>query len=255
VNTLRVLKREAQKTIKLRGVIGTLCAAARFIYFRLRRLISKNKNVKTKLEADLNFDSKYGVNTSGIIRLSSLDIEDKNWIYGIYYEPINHVQFNELLAELDISYEQYVFIDFGSGKGRAVLLASALPFKKIIGIEFSKEFTSIAEKNLGLYPEEEMRCKNIELICMDAVEYDLPDEQLVLYFNNPFRGPVMQQVIDNVRTSYRKKRRRIIVLYLYPFDAKLWNNVEFLETVKSTPELRFYDTRKSEIMTPALKNN
>jgi hypothetical protein len=37
----------------------------------------------------------------------------------------------------------------GSGKGRALLVASELPFAKIIGVELSRELHRIAEQNLG----------------------------------------------------------------------------------------------------------
>jgi hypothetical protein len=36
---------------------------------------------------------------------------------------------------------------------------------------------------------------------MDAAEYDLPQDPLVLYFYNPFLEPLMQDVIDRVHTS------------------------------------------------------
>ncbi len=84
---------------------------------------------------------------------------------------------------------------------------------------------------------------------MDAVEYYLPEEPLVLYFFNPFRRPVMSQVIDNVAASFRKKPRRIVVLYFTPDYAYLWDSVGFLTKVRSTPRLCIYDTRISEIDT------
>jgi hypothetical protein len=253
MNALLILKREAQQTLKIRGVIGTIRAFTIFPFVYIKYLaLSRNRTFSLKREANLGFDSRYGVDTNGNIRLSSLGIESKNWIYGIPYVPTSYDDFGQLLAKLaklEIAYEQFIFIDFGSGKGRPVLQASALPFKKIIGIEFSKRLTSIAENNLRLYPKEEMKCKDIGFICMDAAEYCLPEEPLVLYFFNPFRAPVMSQVIDNVAVSLRKKPRRIIVLYLNPDDAYLWDSAGFLTKVSSTPELCIYDTRNSEMDT------
>lgn len=34
--------------------------------------------------------------------------------------------------------QDYDFLDFGSGKGRTLLMAASFPFKKITGVEFSK---------------------------------------------------------------------------------------------------------------------
>jgi hypothetical protein len=248
-----MLKREAQQTLKIRGVIGTIRGMTVFPFVRLWYLVlSRSKTIKVKGEADLVFDSRYGLDTNGSIRLSNLDIENKNWIYGIPYEPTCYVDFGQVLAklaELEIAYEQFIFIDFGSGKGRPVLMASALPFEKIIGIEFSKKLTSIANNNLSLYPKEEKKCKDIEFICTDAAEYCLPEEPLVLYFFNPFREPVMSQVINNVAASFRKKPRRIVVLYFNPVHAYLWDSAGFLTKVRAAPELCIYDTRNPEMDT------
>ena len=43
----------------------------------------------------------------------------------------------EILADLGIYYPDCVFLDLGAGKGRALLLASQFPFKRIVGVEFS----------------------------------------------------------------------------------------------------------------------
>lgn len=192
----------------------------------------------------MEFDSKYGVTTAGIIPLSNLDIKCSNWIYGSKYQAISHVDFGCLLEPLDLLYEEFVFVDLGSGKGRAILMASSLPFKKIVGVEFSKELASIAEDNLSRYSEDLMNCKNIELICMDAVKYIFPEDPLVLYLYNPFDSSVMAHVVNNIAESFQKKPRRIVVLYFTPQCActELWDNVKFQKKVKASKELCIYDT-------------
>jgi tRNA G46 methylase TrmB len=44
-----------------------------------------------------------------------------------------------MVSRLNISFEDFTFFDFGSGKGRALHLASEFPFKNIIGVEFSSK--------------------------------------------------------------------------------------------------------------------
>ena len=74
----------------------------------------------------------------------------------------------------------HLFIDFGSGKGRALLLASELPFKKIVGIEFSPPLHEIARANWRNYLSATQRCKAVELLCLDVVEYAIPPEPAVM---------------------------------------------------------------------------
>lgn len=164
-------------------------------------------------------------------------------MYGAKYEPIHCVDFSQFLEPLGIPYGHFLFVDFGSGKGRAVLLASALPFKKIIGIEFSDALTATAKKNLFRYPNELKKCKDIEFVVVDAAEYDLPYEPLVLYFFNPFKRPVMKQVVNNVTRTFEAYPRRIVVVYFSPYQSDLWDKIGFLEKVKDTKGLCLYDTK------------
>ncbi|MFZ3091292.1 MAG: class I SAM-dependent methyltransferase [Nitrospirota bacterium] len=200
--------------------------------------------MKLQKKADMEFDSKYGVNTAGIIPISNLNIKSNNWIHSSKYQAIPYVDFGSLLEPFDLPYEDFIFVDLGSGKGRAILMASSLPFKKIVGVEFSKELASIAEDNLSRYSEDLMNCKNIEMICMDATKYIFPEDPLVLYLYNPFDTPVMAHVVNNIAESFQKKPRRIVVLYFTPQSAcvEFWDNVKFLEKVKASNELCIYDT-------------
>jgi hypothetical protein len=49
--------------------------------------------------------------------------------------------------------QDFTFIDLGSGKGRALLMASAYPFKRIIGVEFMPELHRVAQENIRKYTE------------------------------------------------------------------------------------------------------
>src|SRR5215475_14101173 len=87
------------------------------------------------------FDRVHNVDTDGQFGgwtyLSDLNIQSPNWIDGNNYLAIAPERFNCVLQSLGISFDQYTFIDFGSGKGRALLLASEFPFKEIVGVEFA----------------------------------------------------------------------------------------------------------------------
>jgi hypothetical protein len=191
-------------------------------------------------ELGQEFDRKYGVETGGIVYPSKSMVEGINWIYGVRYQPVNQSLFVKVIKELSIPYEEFVFIDFGSGKGRALLLAAGFPFKRIVGIEYCDDLNRMARQNLLRYPDTSKLCKDIDLVSMDAVEYRLPSEPLVLFFYNPFGRLVMEKVVENVVDSFKLNRRRMVIVYLTPEHAALWDNVWFLK--RSHPGRAVWDT-------------
>jgi hypothetical protein len=48
------------------------------------------------------------------------------------------------------------------------------------------------------------RCRDIELVTADVVDYELPLDPRVLYFYNPFGELVLRKVPDNVRASVER---------------------------------------------------
>jgi hypothetical protein len=79
---------------------------------------------------EVRFDLLHGVRTGGRERLETLDLATANDIQKRRYEGIDPKLFNRILKNLGIDYSKFVFIDLGSGKGRAVMLASMFPFRK-----------------------------------------------------------------------------------------------------------------------------
>jgi methylase of polypeptide subunit release factors len=52
------------------------------------------------------------------------------------------------VASLDVEHKDFTFIDLGSGKGRALVLALSYPFRRVVGVEFALELHRVAEANL-----------------------------------------------------------------------------------------------------------
>ena len=51
---------------------------------------------------------------------------------------------------LHLDFQDFNFVDIGSGKGRALLLASDYPFREIIGIELSPELDRVAQGEVAI---------------------------------------------------------------------------------------------------------
>src|SRR5579864_6223943 len=135
----------------------------------LQRLRPRAMRDKMRLIAtDAAYDLSNGVITGGARRLRSLTIDSPNRRFGVDYRAVYPKEFFSAMSALPINdYSQYTFIDLGSGKGRAILLAQKYNFRRYIGVEFAKELHELAQANLQDY-------ENIELQCMDATQYVFP---------------------------------------------------------------------------------
>ncbi len=230
-----------RRALATRGCLATLklCGTKAISFFKgLKPSCRADRHRARELEQE--FDRKYGIETSGLFHPSESMVVGNNWINGVRYEPVNQALFVKVIKELSISYEKFVFIDFGSGKGRALLLASGFPFKRIVGIEYCHGLNRIARQNLLRYPDASKLCKDVDLVSMDAAEYRLPNEPLVLFFYNPFGRQVMETVVENVINSFQASPRRMVIVYLTPEYADLWDRVSFLK--RSRPDRTVWDT-------------
>jgi hypothetical protein len=191
------------------------------------------------------FDRAHSIDTDGKFQewtfLSDLDIPSPNWIEGSDYLPIEPERFHRVLSSLDIAFEEFTFIDFGSGKGRALLLASDYPFKEIMGLEFSPELHRVAEDNITRYSSPTQQCTNIESLNVDFVDFALPQQPSVLFFFNPCRGRLLANVTENVRQSLLSCPRSVYVAYvaLTPEQQQLFASTGLLEQIYRNEEMNF----------------
>lgn len=173
------------------------------------------------------FDRRHGTDTSTFAELKTLGIASDNKRHGERYQPSPVYSLRRLLRRLDIRHSEFSFVDFGSGKGRTLLIASELPFKQVIGVEFAEELHLQAERNIARYCPR--AADNVTAVHIDATEFKLPESDLVLYFFNPFNQLVLSQVLDNLTASLQTKPRRVILIYLYLPCASWLNKLSYFQ--------------------------
>jgi SAM-dependent methyltransferase len=217
-------------SLRTRGVVGTLSRALRF----LKLYVSPSGR------HERHFDSMFGVQTSGRIGHWELGCTSPNIAYANEYRATPVREFGRILTDLDIDYDGWLFIDLGAGKGRALLLAAQFPFKAVIGVEFSSDRVQVAQQNIDACKLRDARCSDVTVICQDAAEYSIPADRVVVYLNNPFRGPVMQRVVDNIGFALSAKPRDLFVVYWNPFSAESLDRAPFLTKIRHTKECNVY---------------
>jgi predicted RNA methylase len=131
----------------------------------------------------------------------------------VKYEPISPFSFNRMLKNIDWNFSDSTFVDFGCGKGAAILLASRYGFKKYIGVEYYPELANDCKTNILKFGSLSDKSLDSEIICSDATLYQVPDNANVFYFFNPFDQTLMNQVIQNIETSLTARKRDILILY------------------------------------------
>jgi SAM-dependent methyltransferase len=172
------------------------------------------------------FDRLHGTDTAGIEPLWRFRIDSANARFGVRYQTTDPQHLVDAIEFLKLKPARLTFVDLGCGKGRTLVVAGKLGFKRIVGVEFVPELAAIARANL-----EKARIVNAAVAEGDAAEYAFPSGDVALYLNNPFAEPVMRKVIDRLPHD---PGAELYVLYHRPECANLFDRVEFLERVDSS---------------------
>jgi protein-L-isoaspartate O-methyltransferase len=119
-------------------------------------------------------------------------------------------QLEKLFAGFGISRRDSV-IDFGCGKGGALITLAKFPFARVTGVEMSAALVEVARKNLAA-----LGIGNVEIACCDAASYRELDDYNYVYLFNPFPGAVVRAVLENLEQSLQRRPRRVVIVYLNP---------------------------------------
>jgi SAM-dependent methyltransferase len=164
------------------------------------------------------FDERFGVETSGLIyELPSGHQHDlHNNGYFAVAPSVFHAIMRAMQEQLDLDCQRFRFVDLGSGKGRALLLASDYPFREIIGVELSPELDLIARSNIARYSEAKSGLPPVMTMQGDVTDFAWPAGPLIVYMWNAFTRPVMDRVFRNLESSLKEQPRELYLVYIHP---------------------------------------
>lgn len=240
---LKTVLPRIRKSLAQKGILVTALRSILLPYHLLREYKAARDLVADGTICE--FDLANGVETDGDFDgwtyLSDLDISSPNWIRGNNYLGIEPERFFLILSTLPIAFEEFVFIDFGSGKGRALLMASEMSFKRIVGVEFSKKLHSTAEQNFVRYQSATQKCKLLASVCMDFMDFALPLEPAVLFFFDPCDEIILARVLEKLGKSLQTSPRPMYLVYVAasPRKAQLLNSADFLTQVEANEKNDF----------------
>ncbi len=174
------------------------------------------------------------IDTAPNVRLHELGLDAPG---RFLYAPSGWFFLRRALKGCHITGED-VFVDFGSGMGRAVCLAARnYSFGRVVGVEISQQLNDVAAENLKAMAGK-LRCGNVELVTADAVDFTIPDDMTYAYLFNPFQDDVFRAVLANVIASLDRRPRLLTICYANPrMDDVILASGRFRK-VRSTTGLR-----------------
>ena len=113
----------------------------------------------------------------------------------------------------------YSFVDVGAGKGRALLLAAELPFRKVVGVEVSEELARIAQRNVARWSRVAKPKAKIRVVHEDAAKFRWPRTPLLVYLYNPFACSLVAQMAERLAAAAATGSGLVDLLYVNPTCA------------------------------------
>jgi SAM-dependent methyltransferase len=154
------------------------------------------------------FDLEHATDTGGYLSPKEIVTGHPHDAMGYGYSAIAPSVFHQIcrrwrdtLADPQRGPAAYSFVDIGAGKGRALLLASELPFRKVIGVELSSELAKIAENNANIWKRIANPQCPIHVLNQDALQFCWPRTPLLVFLYNPFACELVEQLLERLEKA------------------------------------------------------
>ena len=243
-----------RKSLEERGFFGTLRHYGWVLAGLARRLTpagrreyqlqrQRDAEFAQKLrQVDIDYDSRHHLDTGGKIELNELAIDSESKWQGAFYQAVFPDRFCAWIDSLNIKPQEYIFVDIGAGKGRALFLAQEMDFKHIIGVEFAAELVQICKENISRRAADGVPRPPVEILHMDGLAYELPEEPIVVFLNNPFGKELMARMAERIRDSLQKAPRSLKIVYGNPlYDHVIISGIPGLRRLAKTDMFAAYE--------------
>ena len=181
------------------------------------------------------FDRQFGLDTTAYIPVGALGVGGPSEKHASPYAGVGVSLLRSTLSGLPIAnFAEFTFIDYGSGKGRALLIASEFGVSSIIGVEFSSYLHRIAQENVRKLEARLQRQLNVTLVNQDAALYQPPPGKKVAFFFNPFDSEIMSQVL--LKLYDPSHTPDLFVIYVNPRNKELFEEDDWI-VISSNPVL------------------
>jgi SAM-dependent methyltransferase len=166
------------------------------------------------LKHEVKGEKKYGINTIGTDELKSLEEKGIEIDHSTIYMPVSYDLLEDVFNQLTNKPFNH-FLDIGCGKGRALCVAAHYGFKKVTGLDFSKDLCIAAEENFSI-TKQKFTALQYKIINNDAFYFEIPEDVDCIFMFNPFDDVIMSGVAANILESFEANPRTITLIYANP---------------------------------------
>lgn len=158
------------------------------------------------------FDWYSGAETAGNAEtaVDAYNADTENWPYlGCQWPALPFV-----LKDLP---QDGTFVDLGSGKGKALLIAGTLRYPRVVGVEIDGDLSMSARRNIERFRNRK-RAGVIESDTASVVDWKVPDDAGIIFMSNAFFGETFRNAMANVFASYDRNPREMHIVYMFPWE-------------------------------------
>lgn len=203
-----------------------------FDFVRAHGVRTTLRKIRAHLD-NARFDKRYGVHSDEWVAVADLAVVGENQDHGANCQPIKPMAFDAAMDAFDLPRDG-VFVDFGSGAGRALMMAVLSGYRRLVGVEFAVEICPVAEQNLEAFRRKTDTEFEFRVLNLDAADYEIGDDDRVFFLYNPFDRPVLDRVLANIRRSLESSPRDVHVVYGRPLQRRALDDDPFWAVVAET---------------------
>lgn len=135
----------------------------------------------------------------------------------------------------------YTFIDLGCGKGRALVVASELSFRRILGIELARGLVTVARQNAQIIRKRYPQRTEIEVVGGDVTAFPFPEGNLAIFLYHSFGPELVALMLSRIRGAVVETERTVFLIYENPVYGSMIDAIEeftrlYGENVSCAPE-------------------
>ena len=189
-----------------------------------RCALTTYQQVLSHYASEFLFDLRYGVDTARIVpkdRLNFADAERQKHSSRYRATPPKVIEagLRCLLAHCPEA-RDFPLVDYGCGAGRVLVCAAFMGFRNIVGLELSPHLLKLARRNRERVMNMVL-APSLTVLDTDACSYELDAETRACYLFDPFKGPVLDAVLDQIGHSLLRNSRPFYLVTHYMDDALL----------------------------------